>query len=351
MVELAKTPGLSIRLMLTTKSCPFASEHALVFQDEDEDSSSRSGDDSTKSRVVPGFPLLAWHDRPNVDACLASELLTTELDTMAPYMWMMTTQSSANINSLHRQIVKGRDLVVAEDPQLHLVWRQDRIFVKPIPKCLLMYDFWCDAFQGPDQLLLRRAALGYLRTYRHLIRQESDLRIAQQDNLCLVPEGITWKQISLFLADLETIDDDQVSPRYAFGELRLSRLNFYGKFILRRFHYQRLHMWYGSYFGRFYGPLLFVFGLFALALGAFQVELAVEGLRYPDNIDLRGLSRGLALLTLAGLVLIIVVLFSLFLYLFIDEWQYAIRDKLRNGRKRQAVLKGNRDNPKSSTPA
>jgi hypothetical protein len=31
---------------------------------------------------------------------------------------------------------------VAEDPRLHLVGVYDRVFVKPLPKYLLSYDFW-----------------------------------------------------------------------------------------------------------------------------------------------------------------------------------------------------------------
>ena len=267
---------------------------------------------------------------------LELELLTPELDTMSPYMWMMATQSSANINALHRQMVKGRKILITEDPQLHLIWLQDRIHIKPLPKCLLSHAFWKDVLLtpspefGPRQPDIVKAALGYLRSYRYLIRHESDLYIAQRDDLRLVPKEITWEQISRFLADLGSIHDEAVSSRYAFGELRLSRLNFYGKFILRRFHYERLHVQYGSYFAQFYAPLLFVFGLFSLALNAMQVEVAVEQLS-GTSINLQELGRVLSLMALASLALITVALLLLFLYLFVDEWQYAIRDKLRKG--------------------
>ena len=285
--------------------------------------------------TVPGLPLLAWDDHRG-NSMLEVELLTPELDMMSPYMWMMATQSSANINALHRQIIKGRNIVVTEDPQLHLIWLQDRIHIISLPKCLLSHAFWRDVLLtpspkfGPRQSDFVKAALGYLRSYRYLIQHESDLYIAQQDKLRLVPKEVTWEQISRFLADLGSIHDDIVSPRYAFGELRLSRLNFYGKFIQRRFHYERLRVQHGSYFAQFYAPLLFVFGLFALALNAMQVELVIEQLS-GTSINLQELGRVLALMTLALLTLITFTLLLLFLYLFIDEWQYAIRDKLRKG--------------------
>ena len=314
----------------TVQLCPFSSDNALLPLET-------GGNDASPNvtRAIPGRPLLLWSDHRAIGTFLEDELLTPELDTMSPHMWMMATQSSANVHALHRQLVKGRNIVITENPQLHLVWLQDRIHIKPIPKCLLSYDFWSYVLLGlssgighrqPD---LVKAALGYLRSYRFLIRHESDFRIAQRDDLRLVPKEASWEQVTRFLADLESIRDDAVSPRYAFGELRLSRLNFYGRFILRRFHFERLNVQYGSYFGQFYAPLLFIFGLCALVLNSLQVELAVEQLSQHTNINLQRLGRGLALMGLVSVALITLTLLLLFLYMFVDEWQYAIRDKLR----------------------
>jgi hypothetical protein len=38
--------------------------------------------------------------------------------------------------------MKRREIVVTEDPRLHLVWIYDRVFIKPLPKYLLSHDFW-----------------------------------------------------------------------------------------------------------------------------------------------------------------------------------------------------------------
>jgi hypothetical protein len=54
----------------------------------------------------------------------------------------MTTMSSANINPLHRQRVKGREIIVIEEARLHLVWIHDCIFIKPITRYLLSHVFW-----------------------------------------------------------------------------------------------------------------------------------------------------------------------------------------------------------------
>ena len=85
---------------------------------------------------------------------LYQESWATDLERMAPQLWMMSTQSSSNISALHRQKVKGRAIVVTEDPRLHLVWIYDRVFVKPLPRYLLSHLFWSQ-FLSTEQSILR----------------------------------------------------------------------------------------------------------------------------------------------------------------------------------------------------
>jgi hypothetical protein len=79
----------------------------------------------------------------------------------------MTTPSSENINALHRQRVKGREVIVTEEPRLHLVWIHNRIFIKPLPRYLLSYAFWEGYLDersnklGKDQSDIRKAAAGF----------------------------------------------------------------------------------------------------------------------------------------------------------------------------------------------
>jgi hypothetical protein len=108
----------------------------------------------------------------------------------------MSKQDSGNISPLHRQLVKRRTIVLTEDPKLHLVWIYDRIFIKPLPRYLGSYTFWKDFLcietgSGGRGGRIRRAALGFLRTYCYLVKHESDLRIAQDPSLCLLPPDIT----------------------------------------------------------------------------------------------------------------------------------------------------------------
>ncbi|KAH6989836.1 hypothetical protein EDB80DRAFT_162024 [Ilyonectria destructans] len=166
----------------------------------------------------------------------------------------MSKQDSGNISPLHRQLVKRRTIVVTEDPKLHLAWIHDRIFIKPLPRYITSYAFWRDYLcteTGSGGLEhIRQAALGYLRTYYHLVQHESDLRIAQDPSLCLVPPDITWEQFCDFTSSLADIADRDVSLRYAYGEIRLTRLNLYAPLLLGKSHFQRVEHQYGTYFAQ-----------------------------------------------------------------------------------------------------
>lgn len=283
---------------------------------------------------------------------------------------MMSTQSSANISPLHRQKVKNRRIIITEDPRLHLVWVDDKIFIKPLPPYLLSHAFWAEFLQpcrptatttsnaSPNtpsanhRIAIARAARGFLRTYSHLIRHESDFRIALDEQLlppspptstCPTPSldiPITWTTFADFAASVSSaVSDAEVSGRYAYGELRLSRLNFYAKLFLRRFYYQRRFPQYGTYFAQFFAPILFVFATLSVVLGAMQVMTATEALLLPADGGGGGavwpglwmVCRWFSVLTLVLVVGVCVVLGVLLGYRFVSEWCYAIKD--RRGRR------------------
>ena len=83
--------------------------------------SASQGVDRSLQACVPGQPGLPLSDIASVISFLEKDLLTPELDAMAPHLWMMSTQSSSNINALHHQLLKGRRIAVTENPRLHLV--------------------------------------------------------------------------------------------------------------------------------------------------------------------------------------------------------------------------------------
>ncbi|KAE9966188.1 hypothetical protein EG328_009104, partial [Venturia inaequalis] len=70
--------------------------------------------------ALPGHPLITLNNSVSITQFLDDEFCSPDLEAIAPRLWVMSTQSSANINPLHRQRVKGREIVITEEPRLHL---------------------------------------------------------------------------------------------------------------------------------------------------------------------------------------------------------------------------------------
>ena len=309
---------------------PFSKANQLVHDLKPEDGASTT--------TLPGHPSVVLGNIPQLKLVLEKEFWCNDLETMAPRLWIMTTFSSANINPLHRQRVKGREIVITEESRLHLVWIHNRIFVKPLPRYLLSQAFWTTYLEKgsdrPDdrQTNLCKAATGFLRTYRHLIQHESDFRIAQQDNLGLIPKDVDWPSFCRFVSELGCIEDAAVSGRYCYGELRLTRLNWYAPLLLRKFHFEQVHGQYGDFFGRLYGPILFAFAIVSTILNSMQVALAAEQSEAIHWESARYVCRYFSIVSLVGAAIISSWFVLLWLWIFLDEWIYTVRKKLEKDR-------------------
>jgi hypothetical protein len=111
-----------------------------------------------------------------------------------------------------------------------------------------------------------------MRTYAYLIKFEIDFRKAQSTELGLIPTGdkdpITYERFAAFISPFAELDDDRVGPRYHYGEMRLTRLNWFARFLLGRLTYHHIHAQWNDYLGRFLAPFLTVFILLSTALSA-----------------------------------------------------------------------------------
>jgi hypothetical protein len=184
---------------------------------------------------------------------------------------------------------------------------------------------------------IRKAALGYLRTYRYLIRHESDFIIAKQDHLNLIPQDVGWAEFCQFISAFDQVKDTDVSDRYSYGELRLSRLNFYAPFFLGKFRFEQIHGQYSDYFARLYGPILFVFAAVSTMLNSMQVELAVEQVASVQWVSLWTVFRCFSAIVMIGTVLISLCFILLWSWLLSDEWIYTIRTRRRRRRDVQSL--------------
>ncbi|KAJ5159507.1 uncharacterized protein N7482_006511 [Penicillium canariense] len=295
------------------------------------------GKSKSSKSALPGQPWITIGD-PTLPLYLRKELLTPDLNQLAPYLWMVATQDSSHISSLTHQMVRGRSIVITENPELHLVWYEGRVFVKPPPKYLLSFAFWVyyldpSSSSSPippqSRQEIASAALGLIRSYVYLIRSKSDFRLARSDSdesKRLIPGRISFTQFVAFISCFEHLGDAVMPPRYAFGELRLSRLNLWAKLVLRRFHFHKAYGQYGAYFMRLYAPVAIIFAFYSVALNAMQVVLAAESLLQAQTSweAFAEACRGFSVFTLVSAVAACLGLLGLFVGLLLRELVFAL---------------------------
>ncbi|PMD61108.1 uncharacterized protein K444DRAFT_642316 [Hyaloscypha bicolor E] len=251
------------------------------------------------------------------DKYYITELRTSRLDEIRSYLWLAGVPNCGR--PLHRQQLLGREIIITEDPNEHLVWHQIRIFIKPLPIFLLDLDCWTRKICKSKQL--HEPACGLLLSYAWLVRYESDLRIAHEKGL--LPDFIhlaTWTEfISEFLEHIDLQSLSGVSPRYQYGELRLSRLN--KIYYITRFTwrdsvrgYMTTSTWYQDFFARNFAWLLAVFAFMSLGLSAMQVVLASTRNNWAFENASYGFSIA-ALFLAAGTVSVVLLIWAiLFVY-------------------------------------
>jgi hypothetical protein len=283
---------------------------------------------------LPDYPRISLQNEALMLDFLEKQYCSPDLDRIADKLWWMSKHDSANISPLHRQYVKRRNIIVTEDPKLHLVWIHDRIFIKPLPQHLTSHDFW-KRYLGVEKVLdiqnrrahIRKAALGFLRTYFYLVQSVYDFHIAKDPSLRLIPMETTWPQFCDFISDLAKVIDQHVSLRYEYGEIRLTRLNAYSPFLLGKANFQRVEYQYGTYFAQFYGPILFVIGMISTILSGLQVGLAVKPDVGAQNSQvLQEAAFWFSLAIVLCLCLVMIVLFFLLVFKVVKEWIYAVRN-------------------------
>ncbi|KAF2261461.1 hypothetical protein CC78DRAFT_427131, partial [Lojkania enalia] len=252
---------------------------------------------------------------------LRADLSVDRLNQLHAHLWWTGIPQAAR--PLHRQKMWGRQITVTEQADLHLLWVDDHIFIKPLPTYLLDRAIWTQHLCPDTQLY--EAARGILLSYIWLIRHKSDLDVARDHRL--VPD-ISWQEWSTFVYTLShTIDPNAptaVSPRYDFGELRIRRLNQIvrlrcalaldlGGFITG---YVRSYTHYAPFFRNNFQWIIIAFAYGTVLLSALQVGLGVDSLRTQNWFQ--KLCLGFAMsLTALPLLLAVLAIFSflgLFLY-------------------------------------
>lgn len=316
----------------TTSQVPFPASCALNTEQlahPDSQSQNLSTSPSQKTGHIsyaPGEPTVSLLIA-EVNAYLSSQLDTPLLDELYDRLWLVARKSYQSIDSLHIQRIRGRKIVPSEDPRLHLIWQHDQIYMKPLPVCLLNYDFWMMHLCLPKSKEVqssssgkvlplaianfdRSIAVGFLRSYAFLIKHHIDFVLAKEFNL--IPDDVDWIKWSKFINNFRALGDDQVAKRYHYGQLRLSRLNW----VVRFFRPQHANSWWfyeiphwsiTQYVTRATIALVFVFASTSLALSSMQVALSVpvDELWFQQSKEsgLRGMRRAFWVFSIFALLL------------------------------------------------
>ncbi|KAI1772886.1 hypothetical protein F4818DRAFT_443767 [Hypoxylon cercidicola] len=245
---------------------------------------------------------------PQLDSdFIARELVVDRLNNVQDWLWV------------YHQVLIARDITITENPELHLVWSKNRIFLKPIPLYLLDPDFW--AARIIHDRKLADCARGFLFSYTALISYESDFRMAQEKGL--LPSGVTWEAWKDLAKEiLQNHCYASVNPRYWYGELRLSRLNTIYRlrkgFVLRGYSKVAAHAVYVDLLRDNFAALAAILGYVVIVLTAMQVGLGVE--RLQEDEAFQNASYGFTVFSIiaplvAGMGIIIAVL-----AMFISNW-------------------------------
>ncbi|GME30866.1 hypothetical protein MMC28_004106 [Neofusicoccum parvum] len=279
--------------------------------------------------TLPGQPRQLLEE-PGLLNYLKNEHLTPDLDAMAPKLWLLATPSSSHIWALHHQAARGRQIILSETPALHLVWHFQCIFIKPIPRYMLSHAFWQYAFHhSTDTKDLYGASAGFMRSYSYLIRYQSDFDKAISESL--IPgkdsEGnaITFERFAKFIEPLPRLKDERVSPRFQYGELRLTRLNIFTRFLLGKLTYFHINTQWASYLKRYLTPMITTFAIFSVVLNAMQVALAAQTMSESSENwqTFSDASWYFSVTTVITAAIGISIIASLVIFMFINEHLFA----------------------------
>ena len=247
-------------------------------------------------------------------AFLRRELSLGGLPGLQKHLWFAGAARPAM--PLHSHIARGREIVVLDQMDMHLLWtNEDKLFVKPIPRFLLTPDFCRSNLQCPAgctcqdppattcRALPRSIALGFLYTYACLIPTETDFHLANEKRL--LPRKNhdapiswpAWTALARELLHTFSHDPSLLHPRFHRAELRLSRINTLSR-LTRLRPYARGRHSYGSFFRAHLAWVSAATVFVAVVLGAMQVGLATE--RLQGDADFQRAAFGFAVFAIVA---------------------------------------------------
>lgn len=272
-----------------------------------------------------------------VNRATLSEFLKTEfsldrLDAIYGKLWRVGAIRPAR--SLNAQVVLGRTIVLNDSLDMHLVWGDMKIFLKPLPRYLLEPEFWSQHlpghhYQSPasPESGVRECALGLLYTYACLVNSPSDFELAVREGLLPrdgdQPSWTTWRKLATEL--LEPKVSDQIHRRFRHGELRLNRLNWINIFSDLS-SCQMYHNPWHTYTEFALDNMAWITTAtvyLVVVLTAMQVGLSTDALK--DNDTFQRASYGFTIFSILGPLVIIIMFMLVLLVVVVQNWLRARR--------------------------
>ena len=260
-----------------------------------------------------------------------NEVDVSRLNIIHKHLWIAGLERPAR--PLTEQSVLGRQIVVTEQTDLHLLWISGRIFVKPLPDFLLCASVW-DEYICRDAQLYEQS-LGLLLSYVWLISHKNDFRIAQSHGL--ISESISWKSWNGLVTSMASRMDfnkrDKVNIRYRFGELRLNRVNWAYRFcsrtrsptnLLRGYKYG--YYYYESFLEKNLKWLVSITVYVSLVLAAMQVGLDTDYL--GQSVQFQNASYGFSVVAILAPVSIITTVLLVVGVLVLFNLNYTLKHML-----------------------
>jgi len=227
----------------------------------------------------------------------------------------------------------GRELIITEQTDLHLVWYDSRIFIKPLSDYLLDLEVYEHDICPSDKIF--KDANGLLQSYTQLIQYESDHRIAVETGL--ISKDIQWTDWVRLVKELEpNLTPENVCQRYFYGELRLGRLNQLMYVFQHEFRkgYFRLDVSYTEFFSRNFAWVALVFAYVSVVLSALQVGVGTTWGATGWFMELSWVVTCISLLVIA---IAVILMGAVFLGIYSWNVVYAWRTDQRKRRIKERV--------------
>ncbi|KAK0279577.1 hypothetical protein LTR35_000334 [Friedmanniomyces endolithicus] len=266
------------------------------------------------SQQVYGAPFLAPPSTNRFPGLDVTCVPLSDLDAERERLYRALQAKDLEI--IHKQLW---EVILTEDPRLHLVWSKHVLYVQRLPDELLDWTYFTTVICDSPDLYKT-----FLLSYTSLIKYPSDLDVAKASGLITKKaEWRSWRNIRSSI--LEELQGRDIHDRFEYGELRLGRVDTIFRLRLMGLSYFAPRSDYESYFEHHYTTLIALFALVSVALSAMQVINGITGV--PAAVTVTAYRFSIAsLLLLAGSC---TILFVLYIGLYLGYWLviYARRQK------------------------